>query len=355
MSTQVDSQATVSTGSGAAMALDDLLRRRPSALVAALGPDGMQAFPDSVRLHGQRVFDGGLGIDIVAAEDQVIVLDGWIRSAREAVVSLEIHLLADPDQVATVHFFDVRVEHGVHVVVLEVADPDLVQRSVGARAAQRRPTARVSRDAMAIFTEVDEATTAMLGWRADQLIGQRTLDLVHPDDTERAIDAWMAMRDGVDTGRVRARYRHADGHYVWIEITNENRLQDPALGCVLSELVDISGEMAHLEELRERERDLARLAEALPIGICHVRADGEVVYSNAPLTALLGPVDSRDALVDSVAWPDRSKVGLMLSRALLGHACELEVGVPHGLDERRCELTFRPMTSDAGGVDGVIV
>ena len=29
--------------------------------------------------------------------------------------------------------------------------------------------------------------------------------------------------------------------------------------------------------------------------------------------------------------------------------------MPHGLDERRCELTFRPMTSDAGGVDGVIV
>jgi diguanylate cyclase (GGDEF)-like protein/PAS domain S-box-containing protein len=355
MSTQLDSQGTVSTGSGAATALDELLRGSPSALVAALGPDGMQDFPDSVRLHGQSIFDGGLGIDIVAAEDQVIVLDGWIRSGREPVVSLEIHLLADPDQLATVHFFDVRAEHGVHVVVLEAADPDLVQRSVGARAAQRRPTARVSRDAMAVFTEVDEATTALLGWRADELIGQRTLDLVHPDDTERAIDAWMAMRNGVDTGRVRARYRHADGHYVWIEITNENQLQDPAIGCVLSELVDISGEMAHLEELRERERNLARLAEALPIGICHVRADGEVVYSNAPLTALLGPVDSHDALVNSVAWPDRAKVGLVLTRALQGHGCELEVEVPHGLDERRCELTFRPMSSDKGGVDGVIV
>ena len=94
----------------------------------------------------------------------------------------------------------------------------------------------------------------------------------------------MAMRAGEGTGRVRVRYRHANGHYVWLEVTNDNRLEDPEFGCVLSEMVDISDEMAQLEALRDRERLLARLAEALPIGICHLRPDREVVYSNEPLS-----------------------------------------------------------------------
>jgi diguanylate cyclase (GGDEF)-like protein/PAS domain S-box-containing protein len=203
--------------------------------------------------------------------------------------------------------------------------------------------------------EIDQATTELLGWSAEELIGRRTVELVHPDDAERAIDGWMAMRSGTDTGRMRVRYQHADGHYVWVEVTNDNRLDDPDLACVLSEVVDISAEMAHVEELRDRERQLARLAEALPIGICHVRADGEVLYSNEPLTALLGQVDSREALVRAVADVDRRGVKLALSYALRGRPIDLEVAVVHAADERRCELTFRPVTNDADEIDGVIV
>lgn len=356
MSGQRDRDATTSPGSSAADdALDGLLHRNPRALVSALGREGMAPFPESVELHGQTVFDRGAGMELVAPEDQVLILDGWARCEREPVVSLHVHLVADPERLTPIHFFDVRAAHGVHVVVLEAADPELVVESAGLRAGLRRRTARVARDGLAVFIEVDAATTELLGWSADELLGRRTIDLVHPDDTERAIDGWMAMRSGTDTGRMRARYRHADGHYVWVEVTNDNQMENPDLGCVLSELVDISAEMAHVEELRDRERQLARLAEALPIGICHVRADGEVLYSNEPLSALLGSIDSRESLVGSVVDVDRRAVQLALSYALRGRSSDLEVGVLQAADERRCELTFRPVTNDAGDIDGVIV
>jgi diguanylate cyclase (GGDEF)-like protein len=120
-------------------------------------------------------------------------------------------------------------------------------------------------------------------------------------------------------------------------------------------MVDISVEMAQLEAMRDRERLLGRLAEALPIGICHLRPDGDVAYSNEPLTALLGPIDSVDTLVGRIASEDRQPVELALERALLGQALSLEVGMVCDVEERRCELTFRALTSDSGSVDGVIL
>lgn len=206
-----------------------------------------------------------------------------------------------------------------------------------------------------MFVEVDEATTALLGWHAAALIGQRTSEIVHPDDVERAVETWMAMRVGAGKGRAKVRYKHANGRYVWLEVTHDNRLDDPDVGGVLSELVDISEEMAHIEALQERETLLARLAEALPIGICHVRSDRQVVYSNEPLVALFGSVESIEELVRGVAATDRRLVERALEGALEGRLADLEVGVIHGLEQRRCELTFRAMASGDGGVDGVIV
>lgn len=345
---------TPSTAAPAA-ALDALLRSAPSALVAALGRDGLVAFPAALPLHGQTVYGGGSGLDLVTPDDQVHVLDARARADREPIVQLEVRLMADPDQAATMHFFDLRAEHGVHIAVLETADPALAWRSAEVRAAQRPKPGRVVRDGLAVFIEIDEATTSILGWSAEDLVGRRTLDLVHPDDTDHAIDAWMAMRAGSGTGRTRLRLQHADGHYVWLEVTNDNQLADPDNPCVRSELVDISEEMAHLEALRDREQNLARLASALPIGVCHLRAEGDIAYTNQPLVLLLGELTRREDLVHAVAGADRDRVASAIAHALRGQPADLEVGVLHGLEERRCELTFRPLFTDGGDFDGVIV
>ncbi|MEY2430658.1 MAG: hypothetical protein QOC92_383 [Acidimicrobiaceae bacterium] len=343
-----------STAAGAA--LNAVLTANPVAMVAAMGSAGrLVPVPDSVPLHGQQVFEGSSGLDLVVADDQMVVIHGWARASTEAIVRLEIRLLADPDHAATISFFDVRAEHGVHIIVFEAHDPEVVFKSIATRAALRPGVGHVKRDAGAAFVEVDDATTRLLGWTADELVGHRTIEFVHPEDVERAIDNWMAMRAGTGSGRVRVRYRHAHGHHLWLEVTNDNRLDDPEFGCVLSELVDISDEMAQLEALRDRERQLARLAEALPIGICHLRPDRAVVYSNEALVALLGPVDSIEALIRSLAAADRRRVEIAIENALHGRTGDLEVGVIHGFEERRCELTFRTMTSDTGSIDGVIV
>ena len=343
-------------GSGVGALLGPLLAERPGALVAALSTEGrLVPPPASIPLGDQTVFDRRSGLDLVVAEDQGVVIEGWKRAQVEPFVRLEVHLLADPERLSILHMIDVRPEHGVHVLVLEVHDPAQVLASVAALEARGSGVARVKRDGLGVFLEVDEGTTSLLGWSPGDLVGHGTVDFVHPDDIERAVETWMAMRAGTGGRRTQIRFRHAAGHYVWLEVSSEDHLAVPEMACVVSEMVDISDQMADLEALHERERLLHRLAEALPTGICHLRADREVVYSNAPLVELLGPVDSVEALVGSVEPADRALVEIAIDRALGGRPEDLEVGVTDGVDERRCELTFRALLSDSGGLDGVIV
>ncbi|MEY2459637.1 MAG: hypothetical protein QOG30_1467 [Acidimicrobiaceae bacterium] len=336
--------------------VDSVLRAHPHALVVALGVDARPVpVPASVPLCGQQVFEGRSGLELVAATDQLAAIDAWQQSQTEPVVSLDVHLGSVSDQLVTIYLVDARAEHGVHLLLTVADDPELVLAAAAAHEATARRVAHVSKDAVSVILDVDEATTLLLGWHPDDLIGHRTVEFVHPDDVQRAIDSWMEMRSGFGSGRLRVRYRHAHGHYVWVEVTNRNHLDDPDIGCIVSEMVDISVEMAQLEALRDRERLLGRLAAALPIGVCHLRLDREVVYSNEPLVALLGPVDSVEALLGSVAAADRQAVEFALDQALRGHASDLEVSVINDRWQRRCELTFRTMTSDNGSLDGVIM
>jgi diguanylate cyclase (GGDEF)-like protein/PAS domain S-box-containing protein len=352
---RVTTEARAAQDAGA-IALDHLLAERPAALMAALGGDGrLTRLPSSLLVDGQQVFDRASGIDLIVAADQPAILDAWHRAQSEPVVEVGVHLLADPERPARIFFIDLRAEHGVHVLLLDTPDPGLVVRSIELVDGKRRLIGTVRRDAIGTFLEIDAAASAILGWSAPELLGRRTMDLVHPDDVDRAVDGWMAMRTGKANDRIQVRFRHATGRYVWLEVANEDHLDDPDQGCVVSELVDISDQMAALEAMHDRERFLHRLAETLPIGICHLRPDHEVVYSNAPWVELLGPVDSVDDLVGAIDRDDRPGVRRAIDDALGGLAGTLEVGVPRLSGDRRCDLTFRSMVGDEDGLDGVIV
>lgn len=348
------SQAIPATSTGAA-ALERLLRERPLAIVLAMSDEGrLTQLPESLALTRRMEYERSSGVDLLVAGDHQRVLEAWQRAQQEPVVTVDVHLIADPDQVVPLYFLDLRADHGVHVVILDAPDPTRVLESIEAVDGRRRPVGRVRRDAFGSILEVDAAAAALLGWPVEDLIGRNSLELLHPDDVDRAVEAWMAMRAHSGGARVQVRFQHANGHHVWLEITNENHLDDPTSGCVTSELVDISEEMATLAAVLERERQLQRLAEALPIGICHLRIDREVAYTNPPLTALLGAVDSVAALVAAVAPGDREAVQQAINEALAGEDHDLEVGLFGGSGERRAELTLRALR-EGSALTGVIV
>lgn len=103
-------------------------------------------------------------------------------------------------------------------------DERQIWRSLRQSFARLADTIATFRSSGAAFIEYESRTGVVLGAsRAliDALgydpIGQRTLELCHPDDIPATVSAWDAHHRGdpVTHGFLN-RYRHRDGHYVWI-------------------------------------------------------------------------------------------------------------------------------------------
>jgi diguanylate cyclase (GGDEF)-like protein/PAS domain S-box-containing protein len=145
-------------------------------------------------------------------------------------------------------------------------------------------------------------------------------------------------------------------------MTNHNLLQDPAVGAVVCELVDVSEEMAAQEAVRTSEQLLRRLTDALPVGVVQLDPARRVVYVNDRTTSVLGrPLVGRSAagyadLVSVVDEADRPRLEQLVAAALDdGVDGDVELGIAWvGGAARRMEVTVRPLSHD-GRVSGVLL
>jgi len=247
---------------------------------------------------------------------------------------------------------------------------------------------RIRKSATAVILEVDEATFDILGGGADDLVGKTSLDFIHPDDQELAVDNWMQMLGSPGAGRaLRVRHKHRGGSWVWVEMTNHNLLDDPDHNCIVASMVDISDDMPvdgdldrhdepvndnsqsehqpirlH-EALRAREQLLHRLAEALPLGVLHVDAQGRILYTNNRLHTILGKgqASTFKGQLSMVFPEDRERVQEAFDSVLrsgLDNDIEVRLAASedHGTKEiRQCVMNLRTLTADSGEVTGAVV
>jgi diguanylate cyclase (GGDEF)-like protein/PAS domain S-box-containing protein len=335
-------------------ALARLLRAYPDAPVTALRDDGVSVpMPDSVGLKRNRVIEARSGLDLIVVDGPAIA--GWDRMLRRGAAKWPVHPAGHPDITLTTYGLDLRALHGV-IVTLSVfaagestdgSPPNLERPDVAPR------FTTICKDQRSIIGKTDEAITRILGWSAEELQGRRSLELIHPDDQALAVDNWMQMLASPGPGRrVRLRHRRKDGSWVWFEVTNHNLLMDPEHKCVVSELVDISEEMAALELVD-------RLAEAVPVGLFQVDADRRIVYTNDRLHEILGVAraDTAQEQLATVGDEHRPLLEQALDRALhegLAADIEIELRLPPEGEVRFCTVGLRVLSSSDGAIGGAI-
>ena len=64
---------------------------------------------------------------------------------------------------------------------------------------------------------VSPASCEILGYTPAELLGERPIDMIHPDDAEYVSLTYAALGAGQRRARLTNRVRHRDGHYVWVE------------------------------------------------------------------------------------------------------------------------------------------
>jgi diguanylate cyclase (GGDEF)-like protein/PAS domain S-box-containing protein len=235
---------------------DALLREHPDALVCAIADSGLLLpMPKSVPLWGQAALEGRTVFDGVVAANRKAVIDAWWGVKREGVSECKVCLLASPSRSTTLHFFDLREAHGVFLAVLipgEKATNDDTATDEPEIAAAPPRFSTLLEDENGTILEPDEAFTQMFGYAAEDLIGNRVLDQIHPDDQARAVESWIAMLSTRRAQQMRCRRRRRDGSWMWIDTTLHNFLNQPDRNHVLVEIIDVSSEMAALQELERR-------------------------------------------------------------------------------------------------------
>ena len=342
-------------------------------LIGALTADGIIApVPAALRLPAERILlappDLRTMLDLIVPADASAAIADFERALATGYATGASRLRSDPDVVRPHVVLDARELHGVLLTGFDLSAGGPLSGPVAtdvALSGGRRPrTATVRKDAFANFTAIDERTTRMLGWTPQELVGTRALDLVHPDDQQRAVSAWLELLSRRDSERVRLRHRRVDGTWVWLELENSYQpADDPADAVVTTQMTDISDEMAAQEQARQQALLLHRVAEALPVGILQLDADLAVVYANKRLSSILGvPAVTGHAELSAAIEPaDRAAVAAVLVDVLAAGddevaGTEMELTVRHaGTGAARvCSVTFTAL-SDREGAPGVLI
>src|SRR5690606_6844723 len=135
---------------------------------------------------------------------------------------------------------------------------------------------REKRTELAGLIEVDDGVLGLLGYTREQFVKLSIDDTIHPDDQPVLRGHWfdlVASPPGSNR-RARVRYRRSDGCWLWLELTLTRLLDDAGDAYVMVEMVDISEEMAAMDEVWQSRELLHRLTEALPIGVLQIDVAG---------------------------------------------------------------------------------
>lgn len=73
-------------------------------------------------------------------------------------------------------------------------------------------------DINGVIQYVSPSGKTLLGYEPEELMGKTIFDHVHPDDLDKVKKNFTMAFIRMEPGRMEVRFRHADGHYVWLEI-----------------------------------------------------------------------------------------------------------------------------------------
>jgi diguanylate cyclase (GGDEF)-like protein/PAS domain S-box-containing protein len=332
------------------------LAQNPHALVAAIGADGLFVdMPDTVPLTSQRIAVARSALDLVQPADRHAVITAWERAKYEGAARATVILVSESTPIAAMYFFDVTPEYGVYIGIIVTTHSATTALEDAARGTSV-PTrlARTRKNELAVITAAEPTVTAMLGWDETEVVGHRSLEFIHPDDHERAINMWMeCLSQPGYTCRSRLRHAHRDGRWIWLELSNRNLLDRPEAGYVDCEMFDISEEMEAHEAVRASEQLLRSLAGALPVGVVQFDLDRRIVYANERLYEIVGAHRGTDEDTLLTCVVDHDLVDA-LARMYAGSDVDIEMHIDRldGGGRRRCTLAMRALVNGDGAVIG---
>ncbi|WP_299183469.1 ATP-binding protein [uncultured Neptuniibacter sp.] len=109
------------------------------------------------------------------------------------------------------------------------------------------------------YIDASPAVERVLGYKPEEIIGMAGYEQFHPEDADNLSkrDDSVRYREGVYTNVYR--YRHKEGHYIWLETTSRTIRDEEGRPI---EIICVSRDVTEREEAQRDMRRLARVVEA---------------------------------------------------------------------------------------------
>jgi PAS domain S-box-containing protein len=162
-----------------------------------------------------------------------------------------------------------------------------------------------------VYRYVSPASTRILGYTPEEVIGTSWVDYLHPDDRAREKEATNRLLAGEQSITLTTRVRHKDGHYVWLETLITAVIDERVGWSVFSVSRDVTDRMRVETELEESRRFLTSLISNVAGAIyrCANDGDGTMQFISEEIRAISGyPVsdfiDNAVRTYDSLIYPE---------------------------------------------------
>lgn len=215
-------------------------------------------------------------------------------------------------------------------------------------------------DAERRIIAVSDYWLAMLGYDRREVIGRKPTDFMTPASRKYADE--VAVPDFTELGRcadVALQFAKKHGGHLDVLVTaTSERDAEGRLVCSHAVLVDVTEKNEAQAALRQSERQLRLIADALPILICNIDRDLRYRFLNRTFAQWLKatPEEAEGKKATDVLPPEM-RAGLQphLEAALRGERRDLavEITYPDG-QTRQVEGNYLPVVDDAGRVDSVV-
>ncbi|WP_245742073.1 sensor histidine kinase [Natrinema salaciae] len=147
------------------------------------------------------------------------------------------------------------------------------------------------------LTYVSPSAKSIIGVPADEIIGENTMDHIHPEDIESVAERFdEVVMNPAETVRFEYRLRHIDGSWRTMEGVARNLLENPYVKGVVVNARDIT---ARTERERDLERTNDRLEQFANIVSHDLRNPLTVAQGHLQLAKDTGDMDSLEAIEQS--------------------------------------------------------
>lgn len=221
------------------------------------------------------------------------------------------------------------------------------------------------------FLKVNDAFTRILGYEQREAFSMPFMDIVHPDDLAKTVEAIEKLKQGQAVINYRLRLRCKDNSYKWLEVSGSIDKESKLVYAVARDITEQvkleNGRQIAINELMANEEKLELILENINEGVIVTDDKREVILANYVANEMFG-IQNNDKITANLTdrfelyFPDEKSIFpsqlLPLEKALNGEPTndvDIVLWDPEQEEKRRVLMSGRPLVDPQNKVVAAVV